>query len=300
MKKKILCAGEILWDSVPPGLFLGGAPYNAGYHLNKLGQDVHIISRVGNDDLGREAVKRAAESGVFTDLIQVDPELPTGFVEVKLGKDGIPEYNIKKPAAWDEIVLEPELAGVAESADALIFGTLAQRSETSRKTIRQLAQAGCLKVLDLNFRFPHVDPDIAGQSLQIADVVKMNHEELEYLQQWFNLSGGMKEAVRKLSDRFSLELVCVTRGAEGAVLWDGSRFREGKSYTVEVADTVGSGDAFLAVLVSGYLDGVPPQKLIGYSNRMGAFIAAKNGGTPDYSLNSIEEIDTLPLPGGRD
>lgn len=295
MKKKILCAGEILWDSMPPGLFLGGAPYNAGYHLNKLGLDVYIISRVGDDDLGREAVKRAEASGVYTDLIQVDPDLSTGFVEVNLGADGIPEYNIKKPVAWDEISLNPELAGVAESADALIFGTLAQRSETSRNTIRQLGKTDRLKVLDLNFRFPYVDPDITDQSLQMADVVKMNHEELEQLQKWFSLSGEMKEAIRQVSDRFSLEMVCVTSGAVGALLWDGSRFYEGKSYKVNVADTVGSGDAFLAVLVSGYLKGVPPEKLIRYSNRMGAFIATQNGGTPDYRLGSIEEIDSLPL-----
>jgi fructokinase len=295
MRKKILCIGEILWDSMPSGLFLGGAPFNVAYHLNNLGGEIFIISRVGDDDLGKEAVKRAAHAGVSTELIQTDDILPTGFVEVELGANGIPEYNIKKPAAWDKITPETDVINHAKSADAIVFGTLAQRTETTRNTIMQIGKADCLKVLDLNFRFPHVTRHIAEQSLKMADMVKMNHEELEHLQAWFGLSGDFKEAVFQISETFSISTICVTKGAEGAVLWADGEFSERKGCNVTVADTVGSGDAFLAVIVSGTLAGLPPEKLLDYSNRLGAFVATQQGATPVYSLDSIDAIVSLPL-----
>jgi fructokinase len=299
MKNNILCIGEILWDSMPAGLFLGGAPYNVGYHLNKLGEQVFIVSRVGRDDLGYEAVKRAKLAGVSTELVQFDDELSTGFVEVNLGEKGIPDYNIKKPVAWDNIEPEPNVLEQIKSAGAVVFGTLAQRSATSKKTIQSISSANCLKVLDLNLRFPHADRKVVEQSLKIADILKLNHEELEQLEEWFGLSGDFQQNIRRVAQAFALQLICVTRGGDGAVLWSDGRFYEAEGHRVDVADTVGSGDAFLAVIVSGYLAGLQPEKLIDYSNRLGAYIATKSGSTPQYSIQSIEEIAALSLQGGE-
>jgi len=294
-KYRIISIGEILWDAMPSGLFLGGAPYNVAYHLARLGKEVGLISRVGKDDLGTEAIKRATLHGISTDLIQFDDYLNTGFVEVTLRNNGTPDYTIKRPVAWDEITLNEHMVDSIQLADAVIFGTLAQRSETSKKSIQQLATVNCLRVLDLNLRFPFVDRNVVEDSLKMADILKINEDELEMLQSWFQLSNDPKKSLKTLAVMFSLELVCVTRGGNGAMLWGNGEWLASKGYNVEVADTVGAGDAFLASIVSGYLEKVPAQKLLEYSNRLGAYVAGCNGGTPLYSVQSLSDIVSLPL-----
>lgn len=295
MKNKIVTIGEILWDSMARGLFPGGAPYNVAYHLARLGENTVLISRVGNDHLGREAVKRARQSGILTEFIQKDAELPTGFVEVEVRDHGIPDYDIKKPAAWDEIRLTEAVKNEILSADAVVFGTLAQRSLTSRNTIQWIQSFGGLKVLDLNLRSPYDDREVVEQSLGIADFVKMNDEELEKIRDWYNLPEKPEQAVAELAGIFGLQTICITCGSQGAWLWKEGDFTKSSGYDVEVADTVGSGDAFLAVMVAGYLKQIPSQDLLDLSNRLGAFVASQEGGMPAYSIDSILDIHTLPL-----
>lgn len=296
MDKKVVCIGEILWDAMPSGLFLGGAPYNVAYHMNHLGVRVSFISRVGRDRLGREASRRMGRAGLSTRFLQVDEQLETGFVEVVLAESGKPEYEIINPAAWDAIELTETARKVIRSADAVVFGTLAQRSEISRQTIRQLKNCRGMKVLDLNFRKPYVDSVITQESLEMADVVKMNDEELEILRDWYQLPGNFEADMAELADRFSIQLICVTCGAEGARLYRNGDVFRADGIPVSVRDTVGAGDAFLAALVTGKLQDVSPDRLVDLANRFGAYVATCEGGTPDCPVQSFDGISSLSFP----
>jgi len=295
MRSKIVIIGEILWDSMPLGLFLGGAPFNVAYHMSKLGDDVSFISRVGKDQLGEEALRRVKIAGLTAENLQVDDYLNTGFVEVSLGEHGIPEYHIKKPVAWDQIMLTGNAKEAVESADAVVFGTLAQRSEISKKTIQSVEASKALKILDLNFRYPFVDKEIVEHSMRIADILKMNEDELNDLQSWHNLPSDREESMRRIAAQYSMQAICLTRGSEGAMLWNDGSFFESKGCEVKVADTVGSGDAFLAAFISGYLRGISFGELLEYANRLGAYVATMSGGTPAYSVTSYTDISNLPM-----
>jgi len=295
MRSKIVSIGEILWDSMPLGLFLGGAPFNVAYHLSKLGDEVSFISRVGKDQLGEEALRRVKIAGLSAENLQVDDHLNTGFVEVSLGEHGIPEYHIKKPVAWDQIMMTGNAKEAVESADAVVFGTLAQRSEISKKTIQSAEACKGIKILDLNFRYPFVDKEIVEHSMRIADIIKMNDDELNDLQTWHNLPSDREESMKQIAAQYSLQAICLTRGRDGAILWNDGAFFESKGYEVIVADTVGSGDAFLAAFISGYLRGISFDQLLEHSNRLGAYVASRSGGTPSYSVTSYTDISNLPM-----
>lgn len=276
--RQVLCVGELLWDALPGGLFLGGAPFNVAAHLRALGVPVAMITRVGADRLGREAAARLAGAGVAAELVQTDPAHETGFVTVVLDGDGSPCYQICEPAAWDFLALEPGLLQRAARAAALVFGSLAQRNPVSRDTIRQLCEAAPCTVFDVNLRPPYDDPEIVRESLGHADIVKINQDELAQLCAWFGLPPDLREASAALSARFACETVCVTRGAHGAALLHGGRWTEHPGFRVQVRDTVGAGDAFLAALVAGLLAGDPEAVLLERANRLGAEVAARTGG----------------------
>jgi len=296
MKKlNIVCIGEILWDSLPLGLFLGGAPFNVAYHLNKLGADVKVVSRVGDDDLGHEALKRTTFNGMSTDLIQIDYKQKTGFVDVKLGADGIPVYNIKKPVAWDYINQTEDLHKAIMTADAIVFGTLAQRMETSKGTIQSIANSQALKVLDLNLRAPYDDKEIVLSSLYVADLLKVNINELNQLKEWYNLPPDNEDAAAELTDKFELKCISITLGEEGSVLYVGKNWVEADALIIDVVDTVGAGDAFLAALIIGYLNKLPPEENLKLANRLGAYAASCYGGTPEYAVQKLSDIETLPM-----
>lgn len=294
-KLDIVCIGEILWDSMPLGLFLGGAPFNVAYHLNKLGANVKFVSCVGNDDLGQEAIKRTAKYGICTDLIQMTYKYKTGFVDVNLGAEGIPVYNIKKPAAWDFINLTKELHAEIQKADVIVFGTLAQRMETSRKTISVIKKSTALKVVDLNLRSPFDDKEIVKLSLEMSDFLKVNFDELQQLKNWFNLSSKDEQAVSELTKRFRIQSISITKGANGAAFFNDSEWVESKGVNINAIDTVGAGDAFLAALVSDYLKGVSPEENLKNANKLAAYVATCFGGTPDYTVSKLTDINALSI-----
>ena len=296
MSREVLCVGEILWDALPDGLFLGGAPFNVACHLHALGTDVAFASRVGDDTLGEEALRRLRARGLGADLMQVDGSLPTGFVRVALDAPGEPEYEIVEPAAWDAIPLTDALHQHAKRAAALVYGSLAQRAAPSRQTIQELIQSDALCVFDVNLRPPFVDRTVVEHSLRAADVVKCNVDELKRLRSWFGLSGELAAAQNDLAATFGCEVVCVTGGAEGAWLWRRGTQWHHPGYEVEVADTVGAGDAFLAALLSGLLDGRDGEALLTIANRLGAYVASRDGAFPAYSVDARSGISDLPLP----
>jgi fructokinase len=293
MSDEILCVGEILWDALPDGLFLGGAPFNVACHLRALGEEVAFVSRVGNDVLGDEALRRLRAYGLDTDLMQVDESLPTGFVRVDLDSTGEPDYEIVEPAAWDAITISDALQQRAEQAAALVFGSLAQRAGTSRQTIRVLCEADVLRVFDINLRPPYVDRKIVEYSLMSADVVKLNDHELQRLRSWFGLPSGAEAAMGELATTFSCSAVCVTWGGEGARLWNDGQFWSHSGYSAEVEDTVGAGDAFLAALLSGLLNDLSGATVLDRANQLGAYVASRSGALPSYQVDGPDEIGQI-------
>ncbi|MFB6230797.1 MAG: carbohydrate kinase [Salinibacter sp.] len=295
MSDEILCVGEILWDALPDGLFLGGAPFNVASHLRVLGRETAFVSRVGDDRLGREALRRMRARGLGTDLMQIDDSLPTGFVQVELGSTGEPDYDILEPAAWDAITFTDTLGQHAEHADALVYGSLAQRALTSRQTIQRLCEADLLRAFDINLRPPFVDPAVVEQSLETADVVKLNDDELHHLQDWFDLSDDPEQAMSDLAATFDASAVCMTGGEDGAWLWRHGKRCHHPGYAVSVADTVGAGDSFLAALLTGLLSGWEGSSLLEHANRLGAFVASRSGALPTYRVDTLADISELPL-----
>ena len=277
---EVLCVGEVLWDALPEGLFLGGAPFNVACHLRAAGVPVSMVSRVGSDRLGDEVLRRANRYDVGVDLLQVDAELPTGFVRVQVDEAGNAGYDIQAPSAWDAIETTEALLARAGRARAIVFGTLAQRSEPSRKTIQRLWDADALMVFDVNLRPPFEDEDIVKRSLERADVVKLSEHELERIARWFGLRGTPRETMTRLAEKFACSVVCVTRGSNGAALLHDGAFTEHPGFEVEVRDTVGAGDAFLAVLLAGLLNGTADEALLKHANLVGAYVVTQFGAVP--------------------
>ena len=295
---EVLCVGEVLWDSLPSGLFLGGAPFNVAAHLHTLGVPAGMVTRVGSDRLGAEALQRLARNGISTDLVQIDPARETGFVSVTLDANGIPDYEILAPAAWDFIQLSARLQERAARAAAMVFGSLAQRNPVSRSTIAQLCHIAAVKVFDVNLRPPYDNPSTVRQSLAHADIVKLNEQELQQLSAWFGLPQGLREGATALAESFGCETICITRGGEGAALLHQGRWSEHAGYRVEVKDTVGSGDAFLAALLSGLFAGRDDEAILQHANLLGAYVATQSGATPAYRRETLaliiaanEEVD---------
>ncbi len=286
MNDSILCVGELLWDALPDGLFLGGAPYNVAYHLRQHGLPAALATRVGADRLGSEALRRVAQGGVDTRFVQTDPALATGFVEVEVDADGIPQYDIVAPVAWDALALVPDLCEAAASARAVVFGTLAQRKERSRATVQALVAEARLAVFDVNLRPPFLVPDTVQASLEAADIVKLNEEELGVLADWFGFPDGERTALEALAARFDCQTVCVTHGADGAALWHAEAWRDHPGYRVTVRDTVGAGDAFLAGLLGALLNGRDAAEVLDAACRSGAYIATRAGATPAYDADA--------------
>ena len=277
---EILCVGELLWDALPAGLFLGGAPFNVACHLRAAGAAVTMGTRVGNDQLGDEARRRVARFGVSTDLVQVDTSLPTGFVRVTVADDGNAAYDILEPAAWDNLETTRTLLDRADAAQAVVFGTLAQRGGVTRDTLRRILDTRALKVLDVNLRPPYDDREIIRDSLRRADVVKLNEDEMQRLASWLDLRGDLQRTAAALAETFHCYTVCVTRGPHGAALWRDGRWSEHPGFEVDVRDTVGSGDAFLAVLLAGLLKGTDDEALLHHANLIGAYVATQHGAVP--------------------
>ncbi len=297
MQNSILCIGEILWDRLPEGDFLGGAPFNVAYHLKKFEGEVAFISRIGEDALGKLTLERVEALGLSTAYIQQDKDLPTGVVDVTFTEGGVPHYTIREPAAWDAIDLDEQTSRLIRTSQAIVFGTLAQRNSVTAQTISSIHASSALKVLDLNLRAPYDQLETVRESLEIADFLKVNDEEFQRLQEWFGLPESMSEAAGLLSEKFNLNVICVTCGGEGAFLFHDGEWIKSGGVKIRATDTIGAGDAFLAVLLTGFLKQFPMQKLLDRANRFGAYIATQKGGTPTYEIGTLEEIDHLPLPG---
>jgi len=293
-KRLVVGLGELLWDVLPDARLLGGAPANFAYHAALLGDEGVVASRVGDDDLGREAIARLARLGLDTRHVQVDRARPTGTVDVRLDERGRPDFTIAGDVAWDFIEWTPELEELASAADAVCFGTLAQRSPASAGTIRRFldaAPAGAVRVFDINLRQAFYSAETIAQSLGLARIVKLNDEELPRVAALLGLGAGDELAsARAIIEAFGPDLVCVTRGDAGSLLATATGAAEHPGCKVEVADSVGAGDAFTAALVHHYLRGRPLGAMSEAANRMGAWVASSAGATPEAAPDVIKEV----------
>lgn len=250
--------GELVWDMLPAGKQLGGAPVNFAYWCGRLGAKGYPVSAVGNDDLGREALDRLARTGLDLGYVQRNAQ-PTGRVDVRLSGQGIPEYEIVENVAWDALTADAATLALAAEADAVCWGTLAQRSERSRKAIGTLLEATgeeCLKVFDINIRRPWYDRESVVASLAKADILKLNEEELPLVVSMLGIEESGAEAIAKLVWTFSLRYVVHTVGADRSEIHGAEGMLSCiPTPRVEVVDTVGAGDSFTAAFVTGLLHG---------------------------------------------
>ena len=289
MPHLLLGVGEILWDLLPAGRQLGGAVGNVCCHAHQMGADARLVSRVGDDPLGREAIARLAALGLPTDAVGVDPLAPTGTVEVALA-DGQPTYTIRPDVAWDRIGVEPHVAELAGRADAVCFGTLAQRSAASASAIRQivgLTPATTLRVFDINLRPPFCDRRTVESSLSLANALKLNDDELPTVAAMFGLTGDPREQLAELARRFDLRHVAYTRGARGSLLLGDGVWSEQPGRPVAVVDAVGAGDAFTAAWVTGLLARWDLDRVHARAAAVAAFVCTQPGATPTLPADLI-------------
>jgi len=276
--------GELLWDMFPQGKQLGGAPANFAYMTALLGDRGIVASRVGGDRLGQEAIWHLKSSGLDTSHVQIDAAHPTGTVLVQLDSKGQAEYKFSADVAWDHLEWSEEWESLAKSADAVCFGSLAQRADGSRSTIRKFLQtvrADAARIFDVNLRQAFFSAEVLRLALLHANIMKVNHEELQRIVELFGEKySGEKEAACWLAEEFGVKLVCVTRGHRGSLLVCDGKKDEHPGFTVKVADTVGAGDAFTAALVHHWLRRTPLEEMNLAANRLGAWVASQEGAMP--------------------
>ncbi len=286
-RPSLLCFGEILWDFLPAGLFPGGAPFNVAYHLHRQGANVTVVSAVGRDVLGTELRRRLTGWGLDPAGIAEVADLPTGYVRATISASGDATYEIVTDVAWDRIALPASVLERARSARGLIFGSLALRSGSNREALQELLAAlprAAWRVFDVNLRAPFDDSALVLQLATSATLLKLNASEAARLAAGAAESPGREEAdARALASKTGCPLVCITAGERGAgLLKDGRWFWE-QGRPVQVADTVGAGDAFLAALVLQLLrDPQAPATALAHACRTGEWVASRHGATPEY------------------
>ena len=279
---KIIGIGEILWDMLPQGKQLGGAPANFAYHVCRLGGDGWAVSAIADDMLGNEIKSVLGKKNLNTCLCEVSA--PTGTVAVTLDGAGVPSYEITENVAWDMVPYSPEIEALAKSAEAVCFGTLAQRADVSRNTIMKFLDSvpqNCLKVYDINLRQHYYSEEIIRKSLEISDILKINDEELVIVADLFSLSGDQEEICRSLIDKFSLRLVILTKGSKGSDVVTRDGMHGIVPLDVDVVDTVGAGDAFTAAFVVSYLKGDSIEEAHKLSGEVSSYVCTKSGAMPE-------------------
>lgn len=279
----VVAIGEILWDIFPSGPRFGGAPANFSCHAASLGASVSILSSVGNDRLGDAAIEKLRESSIDTRSVSQSDHFATGKVSVEVDAGGHASYRFHNEEAWDHIPWTDQLYELAASTDAVCFGTLAQRQQESRSTIRRFIQATpatTLRVLDLNLRAPFYDDEVIESSLSIANVLKLNDDELAYIAGKFVDAGDEINQARQLIKKFDLQWIVLTRGSRGGALIGDNEISQVPSESITVQDTVGAGDSFTAAVTIGLLKQMPLDTINHNACRIAEFVCSQAGATP--------------------
>lgn len=284
----VVCFGEVLWDIFPSGSRAGGAPFNVAYNLFKMGIDSKMLSRIGDDELGHRLLNQIKDWGITTDFIQIDAEKPTGTVLADFDEHGEAVYEIVKEVAWDYIESLPEHQNLIQNSEAFVFGSLITRSETSQNTLLELLEYSKFRVFDVNFRPPFIDFEFIKKLLHKADLVKMNKAELRTILEHLGEDYIDEDTgIHSLQTYFTLNEIVLTKGSKGARYFVGNTAYNFPAVHIEIEDTVGSGDSFLAGFLSKRIQGRSPEEIMKQATSLGAFITSKSGACPDYTYEEF-------------
>ncbi|SHM28995.1 carbohydrate kinase family protein [Chryseobacterium polytrichastri] len=287
----VVCFGEVLWDIFPQGTRAGGAPFNAAYNISKMGTAVKMLSRIGNDELGEKLTNQINTWGLTTEYIQVDNEHPTSTVIAKIDEDNEATYDIVNHVAWDYIDFLPEHEELISNAEAFVFGSLSARNPRSRETLLKLLKFAKLKIFDVNFRPPFIDLELIKELLFQADIVKMNKAEMRQIMQFFSEEYKSEdESAAFIQNHFNIKEIVLTKGSKGARYFVGNQNYGFSAVPIEIADTVGSGDAFLAGFISKRVQAKSPEEIMTEAISLGAFITSKAGACPDYEYEEFQKF----------
>jgi len=287
---KAVCFGEILWDIFPDAKYIGGAPLNVASRLSSFGIDTEIISKVGLDENGDYLISYLRSKNVKTSNILRDEKYPTGIVNVSLSR-GSASYDIIYPSAWDRILLTNNMTESIKDASAFIFGSLVCRNEESASTLFSLLDYASFKVLDVNLRKPYYSMRTLLKLMEKADFIKFNEEELYEICNKIDIGGkSIADKIKKISEKTAVSHICVTRGAQGVILYYRGEFFHNTGFKIKIKDTVGAGDSFLAAYISQILLKKHPHTALDYACAVGSIVASKEGANADISQLEIRKL----------
>ena len=290
---KIAGLGEVLWDIYGRKKYPGGAPANFTAHVTKSGCEGYLMSRVGNDNLGTRLVKKLEKMEINISGVQTDATHETGTVKVTLDEHGVPSFECSNDVAFDYMQLDDTWKELVPDLDAILWGTLAQRNPESRHAIQQTLRSvtDAVRVFDINLRcWDEPTKAIVEESLQLADVIKLNHSELQTLKTHMNNTRDDVPFLRSLMQNYEIDMAAVTFGEEGSLLVTTLEHAYHPGFKVDAIDTTGAGDAFAAGLVVKYLEGLDLEAIADYANRLGAFVTTQNGAVPDWTPDDLMRL----------
>ncbi|SEI59613.1 fructokinase [Dyadobacter sp. SG02] len=296
MTPKLTVFGEVLWDVLPDARLAGGATMNVAAHLQRYGMDVSFISRVGHDELGAELLAFMAQHGLDTQWVQTGETHLTGIAKANVSDSNEVTYKILHPVAWDYIQFDAAAGQRIADSGFFVYGTLAARDRTSRDTLLRYLAYARVRIFDVNLRPPHYTREQVLELLGFANIVKMNEHEIREVTGWLTPFENEKQAMAFLIDHFKLDMLVLTRGAEGAMVLTGTgEFHRHAGFTVEVADTIGSGDAFLGAFLYQTATGHSISDSLEFACAAGAFVAGKAGALPAFGETDIQEFIHAPI-----
>ena len=288
---RVVSFGEILWDKLPSGKVPGGAPLNFAYRLNSFENSLSIISKVGDDSLGKELSEFLNKNGLDTEHIQISKIYKTGEVNVSIDKNGIADYDILNPVAWDDISLNLKNIELTKNSSVFVFGSLICRNMTSRRTLKELLKIAPFKLFDINLRSPYYNMNLIEELMLSSDFIKFNYEEIEEISTiYINKKATLENMIETISEKTKTKNICVTMGEKGACYYTNNSFYYQDGFKINVLDTVGAGDSFLATLVEGILNKTKPQEILKKACAVAALVASKEGATPTVSMKEINDL----------
>jgi len=288
---RVVSFGEILWDKLPSRKVPGGAPLNFAYRLNSFENSLSIISKVGDDSLGKELSEFLNKNGLDTEHIQISKIYKTGEVNVSIDKNGIADYDILNPVAWDDISLNLKNIELTKNSSVFVFGSLICRNMTSRRTLKELLKIAPFKLFDINLRSPYYNMNLIEELMLSSDFIKFNYEEIEEISTiYINKKATLENMIETISEKTKTKNICVTMGEKGACYYTNNSFYYQDGFKINVLDTVGAGDSFLATLVEGILNKTKPQEILKKACAVAALVASKEGATPTVSMTEINDL----------
>ena len=288
---RVVSFGEILWDKLPTGKVPGGAPLNFAYRLNSFQNSLSIISKVGDDLLGKELIEFLKKNKLDTEHIQISKIHKTGEVNVSIDKKGIADYDILNPVAWDDIVYNTKIEKLVKNCSIFVFGSLITRNETSRDTLKELLKIAPFKLFDVNLRSPYYNLNLIKELMLSSDFIKFNLEEITEISSIYNRKKiSLEGMIKIISKETKTNNICVTMGEKGACYYTNNSFYFQDGFKINVSDTIGAGDSFLATLVKGILNNTNPQEVLKKACAVAAIVASKKGATSKVSLNEISDL----------